>query len=99
MLVMSKSAHLTTRETFRQIEEHVTNCIVAVRRSSSLGGDHSILLPILRATSRQYPELTVIQFDAHTDTSDEGWGQKFHHGTPVRRAIEEDWCRGTTSSI
>jgi len=60
----------------------------------SLGGDHSILLPILRATSRKYPKLTLIQFDAHTDTSDESSGQRFHHGTSVRRAIEEGLVQG-----
>jgi guanidinopropionase len=37
----------------------------------------------------------MIQFDAHTDTSDEGWGQRFHHGTPVRRAIEEGLVQGS----
>jgi agmatinase len=81
-------------ETFRQIEEHVSQLQRHGAAVVSLGGDHSILLPILRATSRRYPQLTVIQFDAHTDTSDEGWGQKFHHGTPVRRAIEEGLVQG-----
>jgi agmatinase len=81
-------------ETFRQIENRVSE--LQSRRAAvvSLGGDHSILLPILRATSKKYPGLTVIQFDAHTDTSDEGWGQRFHHGTPVRRAIEEGLVQG-----
>jgi agmatinase len=81
-------------ETFRQIEEHVSQLQRRGAAVVSLGGDHSILLPILRATSRQYPQLTVIQFDAHTDTSEGGWGQKFHHGTPVRRAIEEGLVQG-----
>jgi len=81
-------------ETFRQIEDRVSQLQRRGAAVVSLGGDHSILLPILRATSRQYPQLTVIQFDAHTDTSDEGWGQRFHHGTPVRRAIEEELVEG-----
>jgi agmatinase len=81
-------------ETFRQIEYRITELQQRGAAVVSLGGDHSILLPILRATSKQYPKLTVIQFDAHTDTSDEGWGQRFHHGTPVRRAIEEGLVRG-----
>lgn len=80
--------------TFRQIEEHVSELQHSGAAVVSLGGDHSILLPILRATNRQYPQLTLIQFDAHTDTSDEGWGQKFHHGTPIRRAIEEGLVQG-----
>lgn len=82
-------------ETFREIEVRISEL---QRRGASvvcLGGDHSILLPILRATNKKYPGLTMIQFDAHTDTSDEGWGQRFHHGTPVRRAIEEGLVQGS----
>jgi agmatinase len=82
-------------ETFRQIEFRVNELQKRGAAVVSLGGDHSILLPILRATNKKYPKLTMIQFDAHTDTSDEGWGQRFHHGTPVRRAIEEKLVPGT----
>lgn len=83
-------------EAFRQIE----NCIGRLQRQNtavvSLGGDHSILLPILRATSKQYPKLTLVQFDAHSDTSDESAsGQRYHHGTSVRRAIEENLVEGS----
>jgi agmatinase len=82
-------------ETFREIEQRVSELQSRGAAVVSLGGDHSILLPILRATNRKYPKLTMIQFDAHTDTSDEGWGQRFHHGTPVRRAIEEGLVQGS----
>lgn len=82
-------------ETFREIENRVTELQQRGAAVVSLGGDHSILLPILRATSKKYSKLTMIQFDAHTDTSDEGWGQRFHHGTPVRRAIEEKLVPGS----
>ena len=82
-------------ETFREIEQRVSELQSRGAAVVSLGGDHSVLLPILRATSKKYPRLTVIQFDAHTDTSDEGWGQRFHHGTPVRRAIEEGLVDGS----
>jgi agmatinase len=82
-------------ETFREIENRVTELQQRGAAVVSLGGDHSILLPILRATNKKYPKLTMIQFDAHTDTSDEGWGQRFHHGTPVRRAIEEGLVQGS----
>jgi len=83
-------------ETFRRIEARV---IELQRRGAAvvcLGGDHSILLPILRATSKQYPRLTLIQFDSHTDTTDvTSSGQRFHHGTSVRRAIEEGLVQGS----
>jgi agmatinase len=81
-------------ETFREIESRVSALQERGAAVVALGGDHSILLPILRATSKRHPDLTVIQFDAHTDTSDGGWGQRFHHGTPVRRAIEEGLVQG-----
>jgi len=81
-------------ETFRQIESRVSELQQRGAAVVSLGGDHSVLLPILRATNKKYPRLTIIQFDAHSDTSDEGWGQRFHHGTPVRRAIEEGLVPG-----
>jgi agmatinase len=81
-------------ETFRQIEARVTDLQKRGAAVVSLGGDHSILLPILRVTRRKYPDLTLIQFDAHTDTSDATSGHKFHHGTSVRNAIEEGLIRG-----
>jgi agmatinase len=81
-------------ETFLQIERSITHLQSRGASVLSLGGDHSILLPILRATARKYPKLTLIQFDAHTDTSDGSWGHKFHHGTPVRSLIEENLVRG-----
>lgn len=81
-------------ETFRQIEQRIADLQRRGAAVVSLGGDHSILLPILRATSRKYPNLTLIQFDAHTDTSDATSGHKFHHGTSVRSVIEEKLVRG-----
>jgi agmatinase len=54
-----------------------------------VGGDHSILLPILRAIHAVHGPVGLIQFDAHSDTWDKYWGMKYSHGTPVRRAIDE----------
>jgi agmatinase len=81
-------------ETFHQIEKCVSELQSRGTAVVSLGGDHSILLPILRATTKKYPRLTLIQVDAHTDTSDEFSGHRFHHGTSVRRAIEEGLIQG-----
>ncbi len=54
------------------------------------GGDHLITLPILRAVAEGGP-IGLIQFDSHTDLFDTYFGgYKFTHGTPFRRAIEED---------
>ncbi len=54
-----------------------------------LGGDHSILLPSLRAVAERHGPVAVVHVDAHSDTSDASvWGEPFHHGTPLRHAIE-----------
>ena len=54
----------------------------------SVGGDHSITLPIFRAIARDRP-VGMVHFDAHCDTGDDYLGSKFHHGAPFRRAVEE----------
>jgi len=54
----------------------------------SVGGDHSISLPILRAIARNRP-LGLVHVDAHCDTGDDYLGSRFHHGAPFRRAVEE----------
>jgi guanidinopropionase len=54
----------------------------------SVGGDHSITLPILRAVGAARP-VGMIHIDAHCDTGDDYLGSRFHHGAPFRRAVEE----------
>ena len=55
----------------------------------SCGGDHLITLPIMRALGKDRP-VGMVHFDAHTDTADAAFdGERFHHGTPFRRAVEE----------
>jgi guanidinopropionase len=55
----------------------------------SIGGDHLVSLPILRALAKNKP-IGMIQFDSHSDTWDTYFGGfKYTHGTPFRRAIEE----------
>jgi agmatinase len=55
-----------------------------------IGGDHSVSLPVLRALSKRFGPLAVVHFDAHLDTSTpDVWGDEFHHGTPIRHAIDE----------
>jgi agmatinase len=53
-----------------------------------LGGDHSVTLPHLRAT-RPVGPVAVVMFDSHTDAWDSFFGEKYNHGTWMRRAIEE----------
>lgn len=76
--------------THRAIEEQMQPLINHGTTVLALGGDHSISLPLLRAHAKKFGPLAVIHFDAHPDTWDREFGdQKYSHGTPFRRAIEE----------
>ncbi|MBL8698291.1 MAG: agmatinase [Alphaproteobacteria bacterium] len=55
----------------------------------SVGGDHSVTLPILRAIAKHRP-VGMVHVDAHCDTGDDYLGSRFHHGAPFRRAVEEE---------
>ncbi|MGD8416415.1 MAG: agmatinase [Pseudomonadales bacterium] len=55
----------------------------------SLGGDHTIALPILRAVSRKHGPVGLVHVDAHADMNDTMLGERVTHGTIFRRAIEE----------
>nr|WP_089339709.1 agmatinase [Burkholderia singularis] len=63
-------------------------------RPITLGGDHTITLPILRALRRRYGRLGLIHVDAHADVNDTMFGEKIAHGTPFRRAVEEGLLDG-----
>lgn len=54
-----------------------------------MGGDHSISLGHLRAFHKKYGRLSLVHFDSHSDTWDNYFGEKYVHGTPFRRAVEE----------
>jgi len=54
-----------------------------------LGGDHSIVLGELRAQAAVYGPVGLVLLDAHADTWDQYYGEKYFHGTPFRRAVEE----------
>ena len=63
---------------------------MCIRDSLSIGGDHLVSLPILRALAKDEP-VALFQFDSHSDTWDSYFGgYKYTHGTPFRRAIEEN---------
>ncbi|KAA2237269.1 agmatinase [Salinarimonas soli] len=68
------------------IEAHVGAIVAAGVRPLSVGGDHSISLPILKALGRERP-VGLIHIDAHCDTSGAYEGTKFHHGGPFREAV------------
>src|SRR5262252_1270951 len=76
--------------TFAAIEREVDTLVAAGVVPVSVGGDHSVTLPILRSLARRHGRLGLVHFDAHPDTWDEYFGSKFFHGTPFRRAVEEN---------
>lgn len=56
----------------------------------TLGGDHTITLPILRAIAAKHGPVALVHVDAHADVNDEMFGEPLAHGTPFRRAVEEN---------
>ena len=58
-------------------------------RPISLGGDHSVTYPIVRAIAPDLPRLTIVQIDAHPDLYDEFEGDRFSHACPFARILEE----------
>jgi agmatinase len=78
-----------TEASHKNITDHVKAWTEKGAVPIVLGGDHSITLPELRAISSVHGPLSLLHFDAHGDTWDNYWGEKYTHGTPFRRAVEE----------
>uniref|UniRef100_UPI0025E7CE05 agmatinase n=1 Tax=Lapillicoccus sp. TaxID=1909287 RepID=UPI0025E7CE05 len=76
-------------EAITQVETAATALLASAGRLLTLGGDHTIALPLLRAVARRHGPVAVLHFDAHLDTWDTYFGAPYTHGTPFRRASEE----------
>lgn len=72
-----------------EIQKAATELLGKVDRIISLGGDHTIALPLLRAVNHYHGPVALVHFDAHLDTWDTYYGAPYTHGTPFRRAAEE----------
>jgi len=79
----------TFHEPFAAIENKVGELLDKGLRVVSLGGDHSITLPILRAFGKRVPGLTIIHFDAHPDLYEEFGNNRYSHASPFARILEE----------
>ena len=77
-----------TERSYAAIESAVAPIVEAGVVPILIGGDHACTLPHLRATRSRGP-VAVIDFDSHTDAWDSYFGEKYNHGTWMRRAIEE----------
>ena len=77
------------------IERFYTDTILAHGCTPlTLGGDHTIVLPIVRAMAKKNGPVGMVHIDAHADINDEMFGEKIAHGTPFRRAMEEGLLDG-----
>jgi guanidinobutyrase len=77
------------------IESFYDRVLGADCKPLTLGGDHTIALPILRALVRRHGPLALVHVDAHADVNDEMFGERIAHGTPFRRAVEEGLLQGS----
>lgn len=75
------------------IDQGVSRLIEVGGRVVALGGDHSITNPIVRATARRHPSLTILHLDAHADLYDEFEGNRESHACPFARIMEDDLAR------
>ena len=73
---------------FSEIERAIGVLIDVGKRPVSLGGDHSITYPIVKAFASRYPGLTIFHFDAHPDLYDEFEGTRLSHACPFARIME-----------
>ena len=76
-------------EAIGQIEAGASLALGSAARLIALGGDHTVALPLLRATAARHGPVALVHFDAHLDTWDTYFGAPYTHGTPFRRAVEE----------
>lgn len=75
------------------IESGIASLLDQGRRPISLGGDHSITYPIVKAFAKKYPSLTIFHFDTHPDLYDEFEGNRLSHACPFARIMESGLAR------
>jgi agmatinase len=85
--------HTDTEKSHTNIELGVRKALKAGALPVTLGGDHSINIPCIRAFDDQEP-FHLIQIDAHLDFVDERHGVRHGHGNPMRRAAEKEYVTG-----
>jgi len=76
-------------ESIRIIADHYAAVVQTGCKPLTLGGDHTVVLPILRAIAAKHGPVGLVHVDAHADINDDMFGEKIAHGTPFRRAVEE----------
>ncbi|MEW5251242.1 agmatinase [Microbulbifer discodermiae] len=82
------------KESIRIIEDYYDQVVAHDIKPVTVGGDHTIALPILRALHKKHGTMALIHVDAHADINDHMFGEKECHGTIFRRALEEGLVEG-----
>lgn len=77
------------KDSVRRITEAYRPVLAAGAIPMSLGGDHTMTLPILRAIAEKHGPVALVHIDAHADINPHMFGEEIAHGTPFRRAYEE----------
>jgi guanidinobutyrase len=77
------------KDSVRRIESFYDDMLRHDVRPLTLGGDHTLSLPILRAMAKKHGPLALLHIDAHADINPHMFGEEIAHGTPFRRAFEE----------
>lgn len=72
------------------IEIGIASLLSQYQKVLTLGGDHSITYPVIKAFAKKYSELNILHLDAHADLYDNFEGDKYSHACPFARIMEED---------
>jgi agmatinase len=80
--------YLESPDAYARIEEAIGKIVDAGKRPVSLGGDHSITYPLLRALGKRVPGITLVHFDAHPDLYADYEGNPHSHASPFARIME-----------
>ncbi len=83
-----------SQENLKIIEKAVIDIHQSKAKSAIIGGDHSLLLAELRALKKVYGNFALLHFDSHADVGGAAYGEDFHHGTPIKHAVEEELLPG-----
>ena len=77
------------KDAVRRIEAFYDSVLTHPVIPMTLGGDHTLTLPVLRSIAKKHGPVGLVHIDAHADINDHMFGESIAHGTPFRRALEE----------
>jgi agmatinase len=88
--------NLTVSNYLEDIDSGITNALNQESKLITLGGDHSVAYPVVKAYQQKYPDLHILQFDAHTDLYEEYEGDPYSHACPFARIMENKLAKSLT---